>query len=182
MINNKFPAFLRGIELEWQTHFWYLPGILKGLVFNINYTHTSSSVKYPRTIIKTKYLNKPPWVIVTNIDTFFTDRLINQPNNILNITLGFDYKGFSTRVSMLFQDDIFAKSNFWERHRGTSAQYTRWDIAVRQKLPIEGLELLGNFNNITATIERDVNVGTGYPIREQHYGSTIDVGIRYRLQ
>ncbi len=182
MVNNKYPAIVKGIELEWQTHFWYLPGILKGLVFNINYTHTFSSVKYPRTIIETKYLNVKPWVIVTNIDTFFTDRLINQPNNILNMTVGFDYKDFSTRISLLFQDDIFAKSNFWKRHRATSDKYTRWDISVRQKLPIEGLELLGNFNNITATIERDVNVGTGYPMREQHYGSTIDIGLRYRLQ
>src|SRR5947209_2352591 len=27
-----------GLELDWQTHFWYLPGALNGLVLNINYT------------------------------------------------------------------------------------------------------------------------------------------------
>ncbi len=182
MINNKFPAELYGLELEWQTHFWYLPGVLKGLILNINYTHTFSEAKYPRTIIETQYLNEPPWVQTTNIDTFYTDRLLNQPNNILNVTIGFDYKGFSTRVSMLYQDDIFKQDNFWRRLRATSDQYIRWDISLRQKLPIEGLELLANFNNISASIERDINVGEKYPIREQHYGSTADIGLRYRIQ
>ncbi|PID62709.1 MAG: hypothetical protein CR986_00780, partial [Ignavibacteriae bacterium] len=182
MVNNKYIAEIYGIELEWQTHFWYLPGLLKGLVLNINYTYTFSETKYPRTEIKTEYLNRPPWVSTTNIDTFYTDRLLNQPNNILNVTLGYDYKDFSTRISLLYQDDIFKRANFWERHRGTSEEYIRWDISVKQKLPIEGLELLANFNNISASIERDINIGTGYPMREQHYGFTADVGIRYRIK
>lgn len=180
-VNNKFPAELYGIELEWQTHFWYLPGILKGLVLNINYTHAFSETKYPRTEIKSKLLNQAPWVELTNIDTFYTDRLLNQPNNILNITLGFDYKGFSTRISYLFQDDIFKQDNFWERLRGTSDKYSRWDISIRQKLPIDGLELLANFNNLSASIERDINLGEGYPTREQYYGLTADIGLRYRI-
>jgi len=182
MVNNKFPVELYGLELEWQTHFWYLPGILKGLVLNVNYTHTNSEVKYPRTIIESELLNEAPWVLNTNIDTFYTDRLLAQPNNILNITIGFDYKDFSTRISMLYRDDIFKQDNFWRRHRETSDEYIRWDISVRQKLPIEGLEFLANFNNISASIERDINVGQGYPAKEQHYGTTADIGLRYRIQ
>jgi TonB-dependent receptor len=181
MINNKYPVYVKGIEIEWQTHFWYLPGLLKGIVFNINYTHTESEVKYPRTIVETEYLNESPWVQITNIDTFFTDRLINQPNNILNVTIGYDYKGFSTRISMLYQDDIFRQDNFWRKLRSTSDELIRWDISIRQKLPIKGLEVLGNFNNVTASIERDINIGTNYPRREQHYGFMADIGIRYRF-
>lgn len=181
MVNNKFPAYLSGFEIEWQTHFWYLPGLLKGLVLTINYTHTFSETKYPRTEIQTTYLNKPPWVNTVNIDTFFVDRLINQPNNILNLTLGYDYKGFSTRISMLYQDDVFKRDNFYRKLRGTSDSFFRWDFSIRQKLPIDGLEMLLNINNLSSSIERDVNVGTGFPQREQHYGLTSDVGIRYRF-
>ena len=35
--NNPNPAKYSGFEIEWQTHFWYLPGPLSGLVLNINY-------------------------------------------------------------------------------------------------------------------------------------------------
>ncbi len=41
-INLDQTSYIRGIELDWQTHFWYLPSFLSGLVFNINYTHISS--------------------------------------------------------------------------------------------------------------------------------------------
>ncbi len=179
VINNKYPADLYGMEIDWQTHFWYLPGILQGMVLNVNYTHTFSKVKYPRNIIQTKYLTHAPWIETTNIDTFYTGRLVFQPNNILNITLGMDYKGFSPRISMLYQADIFSLPNNISALRGTTDKYLRWDISVTQKLPINGLEIFGNFNNISSTIERDINTGTGFPRREQHYGMTADIGLRY---
>ncbi len=182
VINNKYPATLFGFEMDWQTHFWYLPGILKGLVFNINYTHTVSKVKYPRTLIETEYLTHAPWVQTTNIDTFYTDRLVFQPNNILNVTLGFDYQGFSSRLSFLYQADIFSLPNNIQDLRGTKDDFLRWDISLVQKLPVDGLELLANFNNISASVERDVNQGTGYPLREQHYGLTADIGLRFRFK
>ena len=181
VINNKFPAELYGLEIEWQTNFWYLPGIFKNFVLNINYTHTYSDAKYPRTIIKTEYLNQAPWVQTVNIDTFYNDRLLYQPNNIFNITIGFDYKGFSSRISMLFQDDIFKHDNFWERLRGTSDKFTRWDITLRQSLLWDGLEAIANFNNITSSIEKDIISGTKGTMNEQHYGFTLDLGLRYRL-
>ena len=43
-VNNPNPAYYRGIELEWQTHFWYLPSFLQGLVLNVNYTRIFSDV------------------------------------------------------------------------------------------------------------------------------------------
>lgn len=181
-VNNKFPVKLYGTEIEWQTHFWYLPGVLKGLILNVNYTHAISEVKYPRNVIEAKLLNEPPWVITTNIDTFYTDRLINQPDNILNMTLGFDYRGFSSRVSMLYQDDIFKRNNFWRKLRGTSTASTRWDISLKQKLPFDGFEMIANFNNISSAIDKDINVGTGFPLREQDYGTTVDIGLRYRIK
>jgi TonB-dependent receptor len=106
-INNKFTVDLWGIETDWQTHFWYLPGILSGLVLNANYTHIFSEAQYPRTIIVTQYLNEPPWITQTNIDTSYANRLINQPDDIVNLSIGYDFKGFSARLSMLFQSNIF---------------------------------------------------------------------------
>ncbi len=182
IINNKYPAKLWGLEAEWQTRFWYLDNFLNGIVLNINYTHTFSNVKYPKTEIKKSFIQEPPYQITENIDTFYEDRLIFQPSDIINITVGYDYKGLSSRLSFLYQDDIFAYTNFFKQLRGISDKYYRIDLSLRQKLPWKGFEALLNFSNVNSAVERDINVSTGYPIREQHYGLTIDAGIRYRIK
>ena len=45
--NNTEKATVMGLELSWQTNFWYLPGALKGLVLDINYTILDTRTKYP---------------------------------------------------------------------------------------------------------------------------------------
>ena len=37
-LNNPNLGFIRGIEIDWQTNFWYLPGPLSALVLDVNYT------------------------------------------------------------------------------------------------------------------------------------------------
>jgi len=182
IINNKYPAKLWGLELEWQTRFWYMDNFLKGMILNINYTHTKSEVKYPKTEIRKKFIQEPPYQITENIDTFYTDRLIYQPGDILNVTIGYDIKGFSTRLSFLYQDDIFAYTHFFSELRGVSDKYYRVDLSMKQKLPWKGFEVLLNISNLSSSVERDINVSTGYPLKEQHYGITFDLGLRYRLK
>jgi hypothetical protein len=43
-LNNPNPAKYFGIELDWQTHFWYLPSVFQGIVLNVNYTHIYSEM------------------------------------------------------------------------------------------------------------------------------------------
>ncbi len=175
-------AKVRGFELDWQTHLWYLPSFLKGLVFNFNYTHIFSAAKYPRTVIKTEYLLEPPYgVIQKNIDTTYTQRLIDQPDNIINLSLGYDFKGFSFRASMLYQADIFEGPNFYRELRSSSAEYLRWDIALKQDLPWNGLQFYCNFNNITNTADIVLNDVRKFPTSIDHYGMTIDAGLRWKF-
>ena len=54
-------------------------------------------------------------------DTSYTTRLLNQPNDILNVALGYDYMGFSVRLSVLYQDNIFKRPDFWMQQRVNSA-------------------------------------------------------------
>jgi len=78
--NNPYKVILSGLELDYQTRFWYLPSVFSGLVLNANYTVTQSEVKYPRTIIEYEIDWGPPLTTTTsNIDTFYIDRLIDQP-------------------------------------------------------------------------------------------------------
>ncbi len=189
-INNDNPAEIKGLELDWQTNFWYLPKPFDGLVLNINYTHITSKTKYPKYELKNEIVGYDtlfggviivPRTKLTNIKSTYEARVVDQPDDIINISLGYDYKGFSARISMLYQDDILSTINFWEELRSSTDTYVRWDFSAKQKLPLEGLQVFLNLNNITSAVDKSLIFGSGYPISEQHYGMTADLGIRYNF-
>lgn len=179
-VNNPIPIDVYGFETEWQTHFWYLPQPFTGLVLNINYTHIFSEASYPKSVLTTVYSEDGSFMQYST-DTSYTTRMLNQPNDILNLTIGYDYAGFSARISMLYQDNIFKQPDFWMQNRVNSDKYTRWDLSVKQELPWFGLQFFFNMNNITGENELDLNQKTGYPAHEQQYGMSADLGLRIRL-
>jgi len=195
-MNNPNQAKVRGLELDWQTHFWYLPGLLKGLVMNVNYTHISSEAKYPRTVVKAlettleENLNMiedtiiffPVFQYIKNyVYSYYDSRLLHQPDDIVNVAIGYDYQDFSVRLSMLYQSNIFMGTNFWSELRRITDDYVRWDLSIKQDLPWSGLQLYCNVNNLSNALDRNLNRGSQFPSSEQHYGRTVDIGLRLRL-
>ena len=182
-VNNQLMVNNRGLEVDWQTHFWYLPDPLNGLVLNINYTNVKSEAEYPYVYAGA--------TSATNVDTSFTDRLIYQPNHIFNFSLGYDNKGFSILLSMLYQDDVFSGVSQWPQLRSTTAAYKRWDLSLNQSFPWLGLQLYGNINNINGKYAplfmknaRDMSVLQMYPDIPksiEDYGMSAEVGFRVRL-
>lgn len=179
-VNNPRAVDVWGIETEWQTNFWYLPKPFDGLVLNFNYTHIFSEASYPRSVVNTAYDDEGN-MTQSIVDTFYTTRLLNQPNDVVNLSVGYDYKGFAARVSMLYQDDIFRKPDFWMQNRQNSAKFTRWDLSVKQDLPWAGMQLYLYLNNLTGEKEVDVNQKTFYPSSIQYYGMSADLGVRVRI-
>jgi hypothetical protein len=179
-INNPIPVNLWGIESEWQTNFWYLPKPFDGLILTVNYTHIFSDAGYPKSEINTVYDDEGN-MTQTIKDTSYTTRLLNQPNDIVNISFGYDYAGFSTRLSMLYQDNIFKHPDFWMQNRVNSIAVTRWDLAVKQELPWFGMQLYLSLNNITGVMGTDVNQRTLLPASKEHYGMSGDLGLRVKL-
>lgn len=176
--NNPNQILLWGIESEWQTHFWYLPAPLDGLVLNINYTHAFSKVKYPYTIVgNTGY----PYYKPIYIDTTYTDRLINQPDDIINVSLGWDYKDFSILFSMIYQSAIFNSTNYWNALRTDKAKYLRWDVVAKQKLPWYNIELFLNLNNLNGENDTYVVRGNNFTDNDESYGLKVELGIRMGL-
>jgi TonB-dependent receptor len=171
-VNNSERAEDYGVELDWQTHFWYLPSPFSGLVLNVNYTRIFSEAKYPYTMIRTVGRKS------VYVDTTFTDRLLDQPDHLLNISLGYDYNDFSIRISMLYHTDIFTGVDFWPQLRSHTAAYRRWDVAVKQALPWSGLQLYCNLNNINGANDLSIIQGGGVPLAQQEYGLTVEFGIR----
>lgn len=179
--NNSENVTLRGLEIDYQTRFWFLPGFLKGLVFNANYTGIRSEVKYPRTIVEFEIDFGPPLEVVgVNVDSFYVDRLLDQPNDIMNLSLGYDYKGFSTRLSMLYKSDVFSRTDFWPELRQSTSGFRRWDFSLKQSLPLGGLDFFLNVSNITEAVDINRLLDRSNALGlQQNYGRTIDVGLRY---
>lgn len=181
-INNPNTINLYGVEMDWQTHFWYLPQPFSGLVLSVNFTHIFSDAKYPRTYRVS--LGYDPYTGMEEyayVDTFYTARLLNQPDDIFNISAGYDYLGFSTRFSVFYQDNVFKTAAFWPQERVHSAKYLRFDLSVKQTLPWYGIQVYFNLNNITGEDDIDLNERTAFPAAREHYGMTADLGIRVKL-
>ena len=170
--NNPYEVNLSGFEIDYQTRFWYLPKLLRGLVFNANYTRTNSDVKYPRTVIETQVIFEPSFQVVTyNLDSLYVDRLLDQPDDIINLSLGYDYKGFSGRLSMNYISNVFSTTNFWPGLREDTDAYRRYDLSVKQKLPVKGLELYLNVSNLTEAV--DITRLRGYNPNDQNFDDSI---------
>ncbi len=182
-LNNPNKLYLTGWELDYQTRLWYLPSLLSGFVLNINYTTANSEVQYPRTVIETYFDFDSFEYVQNNFDSTYTDRLIDQTDEIINLSIGYDYKGFSGRLSILHNDDVFVATNFWPSLRQHTDAYTRWDLSLKQSLQFEGLEVFLNVSNLSET--NDVTRYRGISLKgddlklEQYYGKTIDFGFRY---
>ncbi len=183
-LNNPTAAQYRGIELDWQTHFWYLPSFLQGLIFNLNWTYISSSINAEqfRTAAITTYI--PPRTYITRlqlIDTTRAQRMPDQPSHIMNATLGYDYEGFSIRVSYLYQSDKLSSLGATPVLDAFTVAYGRWDLAVRQKIG-DAIQVYANFNNLNN--RHDESVLGFRQINDtalEYYGLTIDLGIRLNL-
>jgi len=178
-INNPYEATVKGIELDFQTNLWYLPHPLDGTVLGINYSHIKSETRYPyfppeRTIPGTR----PPKLVF--VDTSRTGRLIDQPNDILNAYIGYDYKGFSGRLSFSFQGNSVRSIASVPVADGFVKNYFEIDCSARQKLPFMGGELfldisnLNNEKNVAA--QPSINGVTSI----QNYGMTANLGVRFR--
>lgn len=183
--NNPNDVINYGYEMEWQSNFWYLPGLLKGLVMNVNYTRNESEAKYLRTRIKVEAEFDENYNLITYYmpnDTTYTSPMIGQPDHLLNLTLGYDYKGFSIRWAMRYKSNIFKSTNWYEALRGYSTDFYRYDLSVRQRLPFRGLEFFLNINNLTNEREQDVINHMNFTRYLEDYGRTANIGLRYQFQ
>jgi len=158
-INNPHPAHIKGLEVEWQTHFWYMPQPLNFLVLNVNYTRAQSDMDYQQIRNITQTVRDPrtgrPVNVYTTTDTVRNARLLFQGNDNLNAALGVDYKGLSGRISFNLQGDVITNVGTRPEEDRYTGNIYRWDFTLQQKLPIRGLSFsisgINIFNNKTVT-------------------------------
>ncbi len=181
-INNKWSGDIRGVEFDWQTHFWYLPSPLNGIVLNVNYTHMNSTTTYPFFHFENIFLPEPPWVTTVSADSFRVNKITGMPDDILNVSLGYEREGFSGRVSMYYQG--FTITNAENRIKSIDRNQDtvfRWDVQLSQKV-FSGFQVYLNLNNLTDWPDRAyLTFFDDFRTRQENYGWTGDLGFRYNF-
>ncbi len=181
-VNSAYDATVKGIEVDFQTRLWYLPGLLKGIVLGANFTTIQSKATYPwRDTFTILNPNPPPRNIPDVVDSTRTGRLINQPDNIVNTYIGYDYMGFSTRFSYTFIENAMSGIGRFDEQDGFTRDYHRLDISARQKLPFMGMEVYLDLNNLNAATNVSAQKTIGGFTNQQLYGLTANLGFRLRL-
>ena len=174
-INNPYKINDYGMEMDWQTNFWYLPGPLTGLVLNVNYTHIFSKAEYLVPLVTNQRTGE-------SVQSAYYDPLLYQPDDIVNLTIGYDYSGFSIRVSSIYSAKIFTTPSPNPVTRASTSAYNRWDIALKQDLPIKGFAVYCNLDNINGA--NDISVissPNAVPRSEQSYDFAVELGLRCQL-
>lgn len=153
-LNNPNAGYIRGIEVDWQSNFWYLPAPLNALVLNVNYTKSGSNTAYTiltptvTTVNDTVNGRIRPRNIFSTVDTTYVGRLVQQANDVVNVALGIDYKGFSGRISFSMTGNVLNSVGTRPEATSFTGNIYRWDFTLRQNLPIDGLSLSLNGVNI----------------------------------
>lgn len=179
--NNEFDGTVKGVELDVQTRFWYLPSPFNGIVLTGNFARIFSDTRYFFNKTTTVPTTTFPFSKTVRIDSSRTGRLQNQADYIANVAIGYDRGGFSARLSMNYQGNTLTRAHrTYEALDGFTEDRYQWDLMIKQKI-MKGMNIYLNLNNFTNQPDRSFIRYQDRPTALSYYGMTGDIGIRYQF-
>lgn len=176
---NADESKVYGMEAELQTSLKFLPKPLNGLIFSANYSYSYSETLYPYFVVTDQREPTPPFRPIV-LDTVRAGRMPGQADHIGSLALGYELGGFSARLSMIYQGESLQTVGVRSELDGYTSAYVGWDLIVNQNvLSVPGLTVFLNMNNITNRSEQAYIGNSIYSSREEYFGWTGDVGVRY---
>jgi TonB-dependent receptor len=190
-VNAEGTSTILGFEVDVQSNLRFLPFPFNGIVISANYTHLNSETFYPISIVRS--MDEFPFTSYV-VDTVRSGSMPGQVDNLVNLSIGYEYKGFSARVSMIYQgESLFVDE---EAEMGRLAKSigavpekdnivgatTRWDVVVKQRIK-KNFEVFLYLNNLGNAKEQTFIAGSVNKLMTSNfvYGTTIDLGLTYRF-
>ena len=182
-MNDPADAYLRGIELSWQTHFYYLPGLLSGIVLELNASFMSSNEQYPYFFVRSPKTGAKDTLVYSTT----AGPLQDQPKGIYNAILGWDYKGFSSRFSLEYQElSLQSLDTEYGLRNSYYDNVLLFDISLKQQI-IDNLYIFANATNVNNHVDSYyyshpayLAVGAGnLPTYGQTYGLNAQFGLTF---
>ena len=156
---------LKGIELNLQQPFTFLPGFWSKFGFLANYTYVDSNIDY----VTSSAANAP----------LMNATLTGLSKNAWNATLYYENDKFSARVSAAYRDKYLTgvPGADFNNVQGTNATtnidaQVAYNITDKIRFSIEGLNLTDEYNDLYVDTDNRLNAYT-------HTGRQFVVGLRY---
>lgn len=180
---NLPESSVKGIEIEFQTNFQLLPvpNFLKGIVIGFNYSWIESSTFFPWSKTTTEIVIDPfPRVVTTTESGLRKGKVPGQADNLMNISLGYDYKGFSARLSMFSQSESVDEVGTQKELDSFRDGYIRWDLSIKQRI-LDYLDVFLNAVNINKKTDESFQSSSLYSTAIEDFGRSFELGIQVGL-
>ncbi len=177
-----------GLEAEVQANLNFLPGALSGIVVSANYARLFSETTSQYIRENVEYVMKPssyppyalmPVAVKTYVEEYITMPMLAQTPHTFNASIGWDYKGFSARVSAIYQGSRLSSKN---------SATPILDSYTFETLQIDGLikykfkkyiSIYSQLSNINGRADRTYTVNEPYYYTsDSQYGYNIITGIQ----
>ena len=170
-----------GYEIDLQTNLSFLPSPFNGFVFNVNYARLYSETQvYFLTSESVLVIPFPPVFQTTYTSNTRDVAMPSQSPHIFNMSVGYDYKGFSARFSGAFQGTKARSYSLNKDFDRFDLEFWRWDASVKQKVG-EHWSFFLNFNNIRNQQDISFTRNENYLNTIQTFGWTGTAGVQYKL-
>ena len=174
-----------GLEFDLQSNFNFLPYPVNGLVLSLNYARlysemtVQSAIKFQE-VIGIHPITFEPITKTVVEETYRTITMPDQTPHILNASLGYDIKGFSSRISFIYQGlriSSVANTGFDSYILDTY----QLDASLKQKFGkrFSAYLNLNNLFNLRKDVEYDYK--QYYKTSEQQWGMNIFLGVIFDL-
>jgi TonB-dependent receptor len=179
---NSGESTIRGFEIDFQTNLRFLPKAFHGFVINVNYARLYSKTESFFLTSETRLIIPVPPVF----ETIFTNNvrevpLPSQSPHVLNLSIGWDYKGFSSRISGNYQATRADRYSSNKDFDSFTLSFWRWDASVRQRFA-KNWSVFVNLNNFTDQQDINFTRSETYLNTIQTYGMTGTFGVQYQIR
>ncbi len=179
--NTHGISTVKGIEIDYQANLRWLPGLLKNITFNINYTRAWSK-SWLRTY-EVKVIGiywdpiKEELVEEKEYNTGYRQGpMLRQPDHILNTSIGYDIGGFSGRFSLFYQSKSLSGIGDVAPRDSYVQSFWQYDVSIRFRFN-DDLSFLATGTNLTSTADISRLNGTSKDSNYQVYGTMYDFGL-----
>ncbi len=175
-VNAQDISTVKGIEVDIQTNLRFLPSPWNGILIGANFSVMRSKTYYPLFDIG----RDPQTGFAYIIDTVRTGPMPGQAEKLANLSIGYERKKFSARLSMLYQGESLAVVGTRRELDGYTDRLFRVDFVIQQKFK-KGWSVYLNLNNLTNSADRSYLGNKKYPTAEEYFGMTADFGLKYKF-
>ncbi len=179
---NSGRSTIKGFELDFQTNLRFLPHPFKGILFNVNYARLYSTTESFFLTSETRLIIPVPPVF----ETTFTNNvrevpLPSQSPHVFNVSMGYDYKKFSARVSGTYQGTQASGYSSNKDFDSFTLSFWRWDASVKQRFG-NNWSVFFNLNNFTNQQDISFTRSEDFLNTIETYGVTGTFGLQYQIK